>query len=271
MTVYAIGDVQGCFAALEKLLHKINFNPQNDSLWFTGDLVNRGPQSLETLRFVKQLGKSHVTVLGNHDLHLIALAHGVQHHTNSDDTLRPILTAPDRDELIDWLAHQPLLHHDEKLNFVMTHAGIAPSWDLATAKKLALEVESVLQSEQRREFLQHLYGNEPHHWSPNLTGWDRLRCIVNHFTRMRFCHADGSLELKTKESVQVADTTLIPWFKVTPRALAQTNIIFGHWAALGGVTNTPHVYGIDTGCVWGFCLTALRLDNLERVSADCPK
>jgi len=268
MATYAIGDVQGCFSALEMLLDKIHFDPKKDSLWFTGDLVNRGPQSLETLRFVKNLGSNHHIVLGNHDLHLLALAHGA-HHGQHDDTLAPILAASDRIELLEWLSHQPLLHHDEKLNFVMTHAGIAPSWDLTIAKNLAREVETVLQSDQRVEFFRHMYGNEPHRWEPDLKGWDRLRCITNHFTRMRFCNPDGSLELKTKENMSVENTNLIPWFKVANRVNADQNIIFGHWAALGGVTNVPHAFAIDTGCVWGFCLTALRLDDLERVSISC--
>jgi len=270
MTTYAIGDIQGCFFALEKLLEKIHFDPTQDVVWFTGDLVNRGPQSLETLRFIKNLGKQQRTVLGNHDLHLLAIAHG--YHTGwRDDTLTPILKAPDRDELLDWLAHQPLIYHDAELDFVMVHAGVAPAWDLATALQLAREVETILQGNQRNTLLQHLYGNEPTQWNENLTGWDRIRCIINYFTRVRFCHADGSLELNTKEQLSKAPANLIPWFKLPKRQTKTVKIIFGHWAALGGVTDTPNTFALDTGCVWGNCLTAMCLENQQRVQIACPK
>ncbi len=269
MATYAIGDIQGCFFALEKLLQKINFDAKKDTLWLTGDLVNRGTQSLETLRFVKNLGKKQKCVLGNHDLHLLARAHGASHVGHRDDTLQPILAAPDRDELIDWLLHQPLLHHDDSLGFVMIHAGLAPSWDLLTAKRLAHEVENILQSEQRHEFFRHMYGDEPAQWNEALQGWARIRCVINYFTRARFCYADGRLDLKTKENMSVADTHLIPWFKLPKCAHADLNIIFGHWAALGGVTNTPHVFALDTGCVWGYSLTAMRLEDGERLSVQC--
>ena len=268
MSIYAIGDIQGCFFALEKLLEVIHFDPTTDVLWFTGDLVNRGPQSLETLRFVRQLGKHQQMVLGNHDLHLLACAHGA-HAGWPDDTLDPILQAKDRDELIDWLLHQPLLHHDELLNFTMIHAGLAPDWDLIRAKKLAHEVEAILQSDQRSEFFQHLYGNTPTHWEESLTGWDRIRCIVNFFTRARFCHPDGALELHTKENMRENTTDLIPWFKIPNRKSASLKLIFGHWAALGGVTNTPNTFALDTGCIWGYALTAMRLSDGERFSVSC--
>lgn len=268
MATYAIGDIQGCFFALEKLLEKINFDPAEDVLWFTGDLVNRGPQSLETLRFVKNLGKQQRIVLGNHDLHLLAIAHEA-HAGWPDDTLAPILKAGDRDELLEWLIHQPLLHHDETLGFTMIHAGLAPSWDLALAKKLAAEVEIILQSDQRVEFFQNMYGNEPITWHDNLTGWDRIRCIINYFTRVRFCHPDGSLELKTKENMRQDQTHLIPWFKVPNRHNANLKIIFGHWAALGGVTHTPNLFALDTGCIWGYCLTAMHLENQLCFTVSC--
>lgn len=268
MAIYAIGDIQGCFFALEKLLREIQFDSSKDVLWFTGDLVNRGPQSLETLRFVKNLGKNQQIVLGNHDLHLLALAHSA-HAGQTDDTLTSILTAPDRDELLEWLWSQPLLHHDAASGFTMIHAGLAPNWDLATAQRLAKEVETVLQSTQRHEFFKHMYGNHPTQWDESLQGWDRLRCITNYLTRARFCHADGSLELKTKESMSVAQTNLIPWFRVANRVNADLKIVFGHWAALAGVTNTPNVYAVDTGCVWGYCLTAMRLEDEKRFSVNC--
>jgi len=268
MATYTIGDIQGCFFALEKLLLKINFDRSKDVLWFTGDLVNRGPKSLETVRFVKNLNENQRIVLGNHDLHLLARAHNA-HAGQKDDTLTSILTAPDCDELIHWLLQQPLLYHDETFDFVMIHAGLAPTWDLDTAKRLAHEVETILRSDQRHEFFQHMYGNQPNKWDDTLQGWDRIRCITNYFTRARFCHADGSLELKTKENMDVHHTNLIPWFRVPNRVNAHLKIIFGHWAALGGVTNTPNVYALDTGCVWGYCLTAMRLEDGERFSVDC--
>lgn len=268
MPTYVIGDVQGCYHALERLLDHIEFDVTNDTLWFTGDLVNRGPQSLETLRFVKSLGTKQQIVLGNHDLHLLAMAHH-KHPGWSEDTLQPILSASDRDELIDWLCHQPLLHHDPITDFVMVHAGLAPEWDLATAKKLASEVETILQSDQRNLFFKHMYGNEPSHWNDQLQGWDRIRCITNYLTRARFCHEDGSLELQTKENMTIETPDLIPWFHVPNRANAHLKIIFGHWAALGGITNTPNVFALDTGCVWGFCLTAMRLNDQKRFSVSC--
>lgn len=268
MPTYAIGDIQGCFSALEQLLQKIQFNPSRDVLWFTGDLVNRGSQSLETLRFIKKLGHNQQIVLGNHDLHLLAVAHDT-HVGWEDDTLVPILKAPDRDELIDWLLHQPLLHRDEKLGYVMVHAGLAPQWDIETASVLAREVECVLQSTMRVEFFRHMYGNMPDQWQSDLQDWDRLRCITNYLTRARFCYPDGRLELKAKENVNPADTDLLPWFRVPARKTENTKIIFGHWAALGGVTNTPNVFALDTGCVWGFSLTAMRLDDGERFSVGC--
>ncbi|HSW70318.1 MAG TPA: symmetrical bis(5'-nucleosyl)-tetraphosphatase [Gammaproteobacteria bacterium] len=270
MATYAIGDLQGCFFALEKLLQEIAFNPNQDNLWFTGDLVNRGPQSLETLRFIKNLGKNQRIVLGNHDLHLLAVAHDA-HQGWPDDTLAPILKAKDREELIDWLLHQPLLHHDEALGFTMIHAGLAPTWDLSIAKKLAGEVESILQSDQRKDFLEHLYGNEPRQWHDDLRGWERIRCIVNYLTRARFCHRDGSLELKTKENMRLDQTDLIPWFRVPKRRTQELNIIFGHWAALGGVTQTDHTFALDTGCIWGYSLTAMRLEDEKRFSVSCKK
>ncbi len=268
MTIYAIGDIQGCFFALEKLLREIQFDSSRDKLWLTGDLVNRGQQSLETVRFIKSLGENQQIVLGNHDLHLLAVAFNA-HKGQPDDTFHAFLSAPDRDELIHWLLQQPLFHHDVKSGFTLVHAGLAPSWDLKTSQRLANEVETILKSNQCQEFFQHMYGNEPNAWNETLQGWDRIRCITNYFTRARFCHADGSLELKTKENMPIADTKLIPWFRIADRANANLKIIFGHWAALGGVTNTPNVYALDTGCVWGYCLTAMRLEDGKRFSVKC--
>ncbi|MDX1900483.1 MAG: symmetrical bis(5'-nucleosyl)-tetraphosphatase [Gammaproteobacteria bacterium] len=269
MSIYAIGDVQGCLSQLEKLLKLIDFKPSEDTLWFTGDIVNRGPQSLETLRFIQSLGDKHIVVLGNHDLHLLAVAHNA-HAGWSEDTLAPILKAPDCDVLINWLCHRPLLHHDELLNVVMVHAGLAPAWDLSAAKKHAHEIEKILRSDARREFFQNMYGNQPDLWQDDLIGWDRFRCIVNYFTRARFCDEEGRLLLSIKETALVDETKhLIPWFQNPQRKTNHQDIIFGHWAALGGVTNTAHVFALDTGCVWGYALTAMRLTDLQRWSVPC--
>lgn len=266
MSTYAIGDLQGCFSALKKLLEHIQFDPSQDTLWFTGDIVNRGPQSLETLRFVKNLKNAQHMVLGNHDLHLLAVAHGA-HPGWKEDTLKEILEAPDRDELIHWLSHQPLLHHDEQLGFTMVHAGLAPNWDLATAQSLAKEVETVLQSEAATEFYRHMYSKESVAWHPTLKGWERLRCITNYLTRARFCHVDGCLELE--ESCKLNSTCLTPWFQCPQRLTTSLKIIFGHWAALGGVTHTPNVYALDTGCIWGYALTAMCLETEELFHVPC--
>lgn len=268
MTIYAIGDIQGCFAEFEKLLAHINFNVNEDILWFTGDLVNRGPRSLEVLRFVKALGDKHKMVLGNHDLHLLSIAYGVRVPHRSD-TLDGILTAPDRDEIIDWLRHRPLLHHDKDTGFVMVHAGLAPSWSLKQATLLVQEVETILRSDSPEFFLKNMYGNQPDHWDDNLAGNERLRCITNFLTRMRFCHADGRLNLSYKGEIAGKPDDLIPWFDVPDRVNANEKIIIGHWAALGGKLDIPNVYALDTGCVWGNCLTAMRLNDEKRFNVKC--
>jgi bis(5'-nucleosyl)-tetraphosphatase (symmetrical) len=268
MATYAIGDIQGCFTALTKLLDHIQFNSQQDTLWFAGDIVNRGPDSLSVLRFIKSLGSAHQTVLGNHDLHLLTVAYQVRapHHS---DTLNEILQAPDRDELIAWLTHRPLLVQDPDTQCVMTHAGLAPMWDLSEAIDLAKEVETHLQSDHIVEFLTHLFGNHPNYWEKNLSGYDRLRCIVNYFTRMRFCDEHGRLHLDYKGDIQHKPSHLIPWFEVKPRKNTDVDIIFGHWAALQGQTTVPHLYPLDTGCVWGNCLTAMRLHDKQLFSVKC--
>jgi bis(5'-nucleosyl)-tetraphosphatase (symmetrical) len=261
MAVYAIGDIQGCDAEFAQLLATIDFSPSRDTLWLVGDLVNRGPRSLEVLRRVKALGSAAITVLGNHDLHLLALALSPQEPVKAKDTLQQVLGAPDRDELIEWLRHQSMLHHDAKLGYTMVHAGLPPQWDLATAQACARELEAALRDKRRsRELFTHMYGDKPDRWSDDLRGTDRLRFITNCFTRLRYCRADGRLELKFKGEVKDAPKDLQPWFKIPDRRSRDTRIIFGHWSALG-YHDADGVLGIDTGCVWGEKLCAVRLDQ----------
>ena len=266
--IYAIGDVQGCYAELQQLLSQLNFDAKSDTLWFTGDLVNRGPRSLDVLRFIKSLGEKHITVLGNHDLHLLAMAYGTK-KSSASDTLIEVLQAPDCAELMEWLRHRPLLHHDKDNGYLMTHAGLAPPWTVHQAKLLAQEVEAVLRGDSYIHLLQNMYGNEPDKWDDQLTGMERLRCIINYLTRMRFCRADGSLDLTYKGEIAGKPDDLIPWFDVKERANVQEKIIFGHWAALGGKTDVPNIFPLDTGCVWGNCLTAMRLEDGKRFSVKC--
>ncbi|MDP3704328.1 MAG: symmetrical bis(5'-nucleosyl)-tetraphosphatase [Legionellaceae bacterium] len=263
---YAIGDVQGCFDALQRLLDRIKFDEHADRLWFVGDLVNRGPQSLEVLRFIKNLPLQPRITLGNHDLHLLSLIFTQRTPDSSDKTLQAMLTAPDREELGDWLRNQSVLCHDPSLHVVMCHAGIAPIWSLPKAKELANELEAVLSGEHFRDFLTGMYGSRPDHWSPKLTGMSRLRIICNYFTRMRFCHADGRLALQHKGSIANASSDLHPWYDVPNRVPIEVDIVFGHWAALDGVCPNPHIHAIDTGCVWGRTMTALRLQDRQRTS-----
>lgn len=266
MAIYAIGDVQGCFAELRRLLDQIRFNPEVDSIWLTGDLVNRGPQSLETLRFIKGLGKAAVTVLGNHDLHLLAVAFGAS-KTKHADTFGDILGAPDRDELLDWLRHRPLLHEGGR--FCLIHAGLPPQWGMATARQCAREVETVLQGDGCEELFPHLYGDQPAQWSEELDGWDRLRFIANSFTRIRYCDHQGRLDFKEKCGPGRQPCHLVPWFKAPNRRSEGTEIIFGHWSTLGFHVENG-CYGLDTGCLWGGELTALRVDGSEVCRASVP-
>ncbi|PJD92455.1 MAG: diadenosine tetraphosphatase [Legionella sp.] len=266
MADYAIGDVQGCFESLQYLLEVIHFDAHRDRLWFVGDLVNRGPKSLDVLRFVSQLSTKPYLSLGNHDLHLLSLVATDRRAKSSDPTLEQILIAPDCHELCDWLRRQPLLCFDSDLNVVMTHAGIAPMWTLDRAQAYAQELEAVLQGPQYIEFLQSMYGNTPTRWSPTLTGMTRLRVLCNYFTRMRFCNADGSLEFDHSGSVAQAPTTLYPWYAVPQRLELDVDVVFGHWAALEGHCPHPRIHAIDTGCVWGGTLTALRLQDKQRFS-----
>ena len=267
MAIFAIGDVQGCFAELRHLLARIGFDPAKDQLRFTGDLVNRGPHSLETLRFIKGLGEAAVTVLGNHDLHLLAVAFGAS-KTKHKDTFGDILDAPDRDELLDWLRYRPLLHHADR--FYLIHAGLPPQWNMGFATKCAREVEAVLQSGDCAEFFRQMYGNEPAQWSDELAGWERLRFITNAFTRTRYCDRHGRLDFKEKCRPGQQPHDLVPWFEAPNRRSQGAEIIFGHWSTLGFYAKNG-CYGLDTGCLWGGELTALRLDGAEihRISMPC--
>ena len=269
MATYAIGDIQGCFSSLEALLFKLEFNKEHDTLWFAGDLVNRGSDSLSTLRFVKSLGDSAITVLGNHDLHLLAIA--ADHKQTKDKGLKKILKADDGPELLHWLRKQPLIHHDADLDFTIAHAGIYPKWSLSQAQEYADELHDVLKSDNYLDFIHNMYGNKPKKWKNKLTGWDRLRFICNAFTRMRFCSEDSKLDFKKNGTPKVEPSEVIPWFDVPGRKMKSQRILFGHWSTLG-LLKREDVYALDTGCVWGGQLTALRIDLAEPqyISIDCP-
>lgn len=270
MSNYCIGDVQGCYTELTALLTQIEFDPSQDYLWFTGDLVNRGPESLETLRFIKSLGDRAIVILGNHDMHMLAVA-SKEREYKKQDTFKDVLEAPDCEELCAWLRQQRLLYHDAKLGYTMVHAGLAPQWDLAKAKQCAAEVEKALRGKQYAEFFAHMYRDHCNNWHDDLTGWKRLRTITNYFTRMRFCKSDGELELSIKGTPENPPPGFLPWFKVPDRRNKDLKIIFGHWAALNGKTDTPNVFALDTGCAWGNSLTAMRLEDGERFSVGCHK
>jgi bis(5'-nucleosyl)-tetraphosphatase (symmetrical) len=261
MATYAIGDVQGCFGALQALLGVIGFDRRRDTLWFTGDLVNRGPQSLEVLRFVRGLGDRAITVLGNHDLHLLAVAAGASRH-KVRDTLEDILAAPDRAELLDWLRTRPLLHHDANLGWLLVHAGLLPQWDLALALALAEEVQALLAGAGAQEFFGHMYGDLPDHWRDTLQGVERVRVIINACTRLRFCDLEGNMDLRHKGAPGTQPPDLVPWFEVPTRRTRNTRIVFGHWSTLGRYRN-ERVICLDSGCLWGRSLTAVRLDSTE--------
>ena len=268
MAVYAIGDLQGCLDPLQHLLERIQFDPSRDRLWFVGDLVNRGPQSLEALRFVRALGDCAVSVLGNHDLHLLAAAWTDSRRRRKRDTLQPVLDAPDREELLDWLRRRPMMHHDAELDFTLVHAGLPPQWDLEEALAAAAELEAVLGGEGCIDFLQQMYGNEPARWDPRLRGVDRLRFIVNALTRVRYLRPDGALDLDSKGSLERSREGLIPWFDFPGRRTAGLRMVFGHWSMLGENVHQG-AYSIDTGCVYGGRLTALQLDAAVPTSVDC--
>lgn len=263
MATYAIGDVQGCFEQLEQLLKRIRFDPVNDRLRFAGDLVNRGPRSLDVLRFVHALGDSAISVLGNHDLHLLATANG-RRSAAKGDTLDEILAAPDCAQLLDWLRHLPLMHENPDSGLVLVHAGLSPQWTLDMARQCARELEAVIQGPRLDSFLKHMYGNEPLRWNDDLKGYKRLRYITNAFTRMRYCRADGSLDFGEKRPPGRQREGLLPWFAVPQRRSRDAAIVFGHWATLQIEQKLDPVFGvhhIDTGCVWGGPLSALREED----------
>ena len=270
MAVYAIGDIQGCYGELRRILDHSGFDPANDTLWCVGDLVSRGPDSLGVLRFVRGLGEAAVCVLGNHDLHLLALAAGNRKQDASG--LADVLQAPDSEELLDWLRHRPLLHYDPALDFLMVHAGLPPEWDLATARACAREVESVLRGPEHHEYFMQMYGNKPNRWDTKLRGMKRWRYITNCLTRLRFCDTDGRLTLKEKGPPGSQAKGRVPWFAHPRRASRGQRIVFGHWSTLGYMAD-HNVWALDTGCVWGGALTLLRLDQADPtpISLPCPR
>ena len=275
MSLYCIGDLQGCSAPFHALLEKIDFSPSRDTLYLLGDLVNRGPDSLGTLRSLAALGDSAQCLLGNHDLHLLAVWQGVR-KPGRRDTLDELLQAPDRDDLLDWLRHRALAIY--RHGWLMVHAGVLPQWSTADTLALAAEVEAALRGTGLKDFLQDMYGNAPSQWDSALAGADRLRVIVNALTRLRFCSAHGAMEFGSNESASSAPPGYLPWFDVPGRATRDVPIAFGHWSTLAASVNRPeglrnNALALDTGCVWGGCLTAARLDSVaggfELIQVDC--
>jgi len=259
MAEYAIGDLQGCYDPFRRLLDKIQFDPQSDRLWLTGDLVNRGPRSRKTLRFVRSLGDAAITVLGNHDLHLIAVASGIRAAGTSYRTLGKILQNDDTAELIDWLRRRPLAHYSEELDTLMVHAGVPPEWSVRDTLERAAEVEKKLRGDNYVAFLRKMYGNRPDVWSDELSGSKRRRYIVNALTRMRMLHGNA-LDFSHSGPPETAAAGLVPWFGVEHARWRGTRIVFGHWSALGLIVN-ENILAIDTGCVWGRQMSAVRLDR----------
>jgi bis(5'-nucleosyl)-tetraphosphatase (symmetrical) len=266
MSTYAIGDIQGCFHSFRNLLAHCAFDPARDRLWLTGDLVNRGPRSLETLRYVKSLGEAAISVLGNHDLYLLMAAEGKLAKRSRGDTLGAVLAAPDREELIGWLRTLPLCHVEG--DHCLVHAGLLPQWSIFCARMLAREVEAELQSMRCRAFLATLWGSKPAAWSEELRGVDRLRVIVNAMTRMRFCTPKGKMEFETKGKPENAPRGCLPWFAVPGRNSADSVLVTGHWSALG-FRMTPKLIALDSGCLWGGHLTAVRLEDRQVFQVLC--
>jgi bis(5'-nucleosyl)-tetraphosphatase (symmetrical) len=273
MATYVVGDIQGCYDPLARLLEKVRFDPSQDRLWAVGDLVNRGPKSLKTLRFLKSLGERFTSVLGNHDLHFLALASGA-HQEGKVTSLQRLLNAKDCAELCEWLRGFAMIHHEVlptmlgERAFVMVHAGMAPSWTIEEALTLASEVETVLRGKHYKKFLNKMYGDLPDCWDPNLSGMKRLRVITNYLTRMRFCDEQGRLNLKIKTGAANPPKGFKPWYQHF-NLDQDVDILFGHWATLQGVTNVASFHALDTGCVWGRCLTLMRLEDGRRFCTDC--
>ena len=260
MSTYLIGDIQGCDSALDQLLKKISFSPSRDTLYLLGDLTNRGPKSAEVLRRCMQLGDSVKPLLGNHDLHLLASAYAVR-KPGKKDTLQSVLTAPDREDLLHWVAQQPLARYLESSTgqrLLMVHAGVLPQWSLEETLSLADEVHQQIKGNELPVFLSQMYGNYPSQWSEQLTGHERTRVIVNALTRIRFCSADGVMDFESSESADRAPEGLIPWFECPQRKTAQDIVAFGHWSTLG-LLNQPNLMALDTGCIWGGCLSAMEI------------
>ena len=264
MAVYAIGDLQGCYDPFCRLLDKIDFDPVTDNVWLTGDLVNRGPKSLKTLRYVKSLGDSVKIVLGNHDLHLLALANDIRVSNDRFDSLWKVLAAEDCDELLDWLRFRPLAHYCPGINTLMVHAGIPPQWTVSKTLKRAKEVEAVLQDDDYYGFLKKMYGDTPDKWSGSLSGKERLRFIVNSLTRMRMITPGGRMDFTHSGPPGTARKGLVPWFEAPGAKWTDARIVFGHWSALGLMV-TDDLIALDTGCVWGRQLTAVRLDRKNEI------
>ncbi len=265
MSIYAIGDIQGCHDEFQQLLQEIEFDPARDKLWLVGDLVNRGPDSLQVLRTVKALGDSAITVLGNHDLHLLAVSEG-KADLHRSDTLDEVLNASDRDELLTWLRHQRLLYAED--GYVLVHAGLLPQWSVKKAASLAREVENALRGDEYATFLERMYGNTPNVWDDELSGYKRLRVITNAFTRMRICTEQGEMEFKFKGEVERIPEGYLTWFDVPKRKGKDATVIFGHWSALG-LKVESNIVALDTGCLWGGPMTAIRLDDRKIFQVAC--
>ncbi len=267
MAIYAIGDLQGCYKALRQLLDLIDFDAKRDKLWLVGDIVNRGPDSLSVLRFIKELEDAAVMVLGNHDIHLLMVASGLA-KLSPGDTLQSILAAPDRAVLLNWLRHQKLLHIAD--GYVMVHAGLLPTWSVAQAAQLAQEVEAILRKENFQEALLQLYGNQPDYWHDDWDGFVRLRVIVNAMTRMRVCTVEGKMDFSYKGPEKAIPAGYLPWFEIPNRVSKKATIICGHWSALG-LKVKDNLIALDTGCLWGGNLTAIRLEDRKIFQVPCEK
>jgi bis(5'-nucleosyl)-tetraphosphatase (symmetrical) len=269
MATYAIGDIQGCYDELIRLLDRIKFDQRNDTLWLVGDLVNRGPNSLAVLEFVRDLGDAAVVVLGNHDLHLLACATIDEYSPGSNDTFQDVLDAPNCTELLTWLRQQPLVHRDPNLGFTMVHAGIPPQWTTLEAISYAAEVEAILRGNNFKKFMAHMYGNSPDRWTEELSGWKRIRLITNLLTRLRYMAVDERMDFKNKGPVGTQPRGLVPWYERYTFADSSESIVFGHWSALHLNQRAMHemrIYPLDTGAVWGGTLTAMRLDDRKFIS-----